>query len=326
MALVFVATGPHRWWVALLMLPGPIALVLIDRLSGRTHAPPATRSSAAYDALLVFHALLHFAIVGLYLRIAVLAGPSVDLVIGGILVGHNTGWSALIVAHELVHRRSAAMRALGRALLCTTFYDHFAVEHVRGHHVRVGTPDDPATARFDETLSEFKRRTIPAQFRSAWALEQKRLAGRSVLGNRVLHGVLIEVALTAGIALVLGPWALAAWLYQAFEAINLLEAVNYLEHWGLQRAAGRVTPMHSWDTDSAFTTWALIGLARHADHHANPSRPYPCLRENDESPKLPYGYPLMIFLAVVANDRFRALMTEELRRRRLGPFAASANA
>jgi alkane 1-monooxygenase len=212
--------------------------------------------------------------------------------------------------------------------LCTTFYDHFATEHVRGHHVRVGTGDDPATARFGETLSAFKKRTIPGQFRSAWRIETRRLGDEGMslwdprlLRSHVVHGLFVEVALAAIAFLCLGPAALAALALQAWEAVQLLETVNYFEHWGLSRSGRRVSVLDSWDTDSPFTRYALIGLARHADHHTHPARAYQALRRVEASPKLPYGYPAMVLLAAAWNARFRRVMSDALRHHQLGPFA-----
>ncbi|HEY5146572.1 MAG TPA: fatty acid desaturase [Polyangiaceae bacterium] len=335
LAVLFVATGPHRWWVALAMLPAPFVLVAVDRLSGTSEGESSEEASGwPFDLLLVAHAIIHFALVAGYLRLAGREGIlSADFWVGALLVGHNTGWSAIIVGHELVHRRSRGLQLLGRALLCTALYEHFATEHVRGHHVRVGTGDDPATARFGETLSAFKRRTIPAQFRSAWRIECRRLGDanmgfwdRRVLRSRVVHGLAAELLLAVAAAVCFGPAAVAALALQAWEAINLLETVNYFEHWGLSRADRRVDLHDSWDTESAFTRYALIGLARHADHHAHPSRPFHALRGVHESPKLPYGYPPMVLLANAWNSRFQRLMTDELRRRGLGPFAIASPA
>jgi alkane 1-monooxygenase len=241
------------------------------------------------------HATLHFALLVAYLRLAGRQGVlSADFWVGAVLVGHNAGWSSIIVAHELIHRRSRWARLLGRALLCSALYDHFATEHVRGHHVRVGAGGDPATARFGETLSAFKRRTVPGQFA-------------------------VEIVLAALAGLAFGPAAVAALFAQAWQGIDLLETVNYFEHRGLSRGRRRVNAQDSWDTDSTFTRYALIGLARHADHHAHPARAFQALRHVEESPKLPYGYPPMVLLASVWNSRFQRLMTEELRRRGLGP-------
>jgi alkane 1-monooxygenase len=335
LAALFVATGPHRGWVALAMLPTPLVLVVADRLSGRARETVSGDGPAwPFDALLVAHAAIHFALLAAFLRLAERQGvASVDFWVGAVLVGHNTGWSAIIVGHELIHRKSRWLRSLGRALLCTAFYEHFATEHVRGHHVRVGTGGDPATARFGETLSAFKRRTIPGQFRSAWRIECRRLGDETMrpwdprlLRSRVVHGLAVELALLVTTGVCLGPAAALALGVQAWQGIDLLETVNYFEHWGLSRDARRVSVLDSWDTDSAFTQYALIGLARHADHHTHPARPYQALQPVTESPKLPYGYPSMVLLASVRNARFRALMTEELRRRGLGPFAGASAA
>jgi len=333
--LAFVATGPHRWWVALAVLPAPLLFVGADRLSGATResvteVTEKEESGWPFDLLLVLHAMLHFALLVGYLRLAGRQGLlSADFWVGAVLVGHNAGWSSIIVAHELIHRRSRWARLLGRALLCSAFYDHFATEHVRGHHVRVGTGGDPATARFGETLSSFQRRTIPGQFRSAWRIECRRLGDEGMpwwdprlLRSHVVHGLAVEIVLAAVSGLAFGPAAVAALLAQAWQGIELLETVNYFEHWGLSRGRRRVSAQDSWDTDSTFTRYALIGLARHADHHAHPARPFQALRSAEESPKLPYGYPPMVLLARVWNSRFQRLMTEELRRRGLGPFAA----
>jgi alkane 1-monooxygenase len=333
MAVVFVATAPHPWWLALAMVSLPFLFVGVDLIVGA--APPADASSEDggrewfFDGLLLLHAVIHFALLAGYLRLAQREGIGcADFWVGAMLVGHNTGWSAIIVAHELVHRRSRGMQLLGRALLCTTLYEHFATEHVRGHHVRVGTGGDPATARFGETLSAFKRRTIPAQFRSAWRIECRRLGDENMawwdlrlLRSRVVHGLAAEVVLVVVTAVGLGPAAVLGLALQSWEAINLLETVNYFEHWGLSRGSRRVTVIDSWDTDSAFTRYALIGLARHADHHSHPARSYQTLRRVQESPKLPHGYPAMVLMAIAWNSRFQRVMTDELRRRGLGPFA-----
>jgi alkane 1-monooxygenase len=243
----------------------------------------------------------------------------------------NSGYSGIVVAHELIHRREAHMRLLGRVLMCSVLYEHFYTEHIRGHHLRVGTPEDPATARFGETFHQFFRRTVPGQFRSAWRLETKRLGDEAMtladprqLGNRVLHGLVVGWSAALAILVLLGPGAFVFHLLQSLSAVRLLEAVNYFEHWGLTRQGKRVTPIDSWDTDSWFTLYTLVGLSRHADHHAWSARPYPQLRYWPDSPKLPSGYFGMVEMALFRNTEFRARMTEELRRRKLGPFAEEA--
>jgi alkane 1-monooxygenase len=142
-----------------------------------------------------------------------------------------------------------------------------------------------------------------------------------LLRSRVVHGLLAEWAFAFAILAVGGLGAFVVFLGQARLAQVLLEAVNYFEHWGLARRGDRVSPVDSWDTDSRFTLYTLVGLSRHADHHAYATRPFQQLRHWQESPKLPSGYFGMVLLAIFRNDEFQRLMTRELKRRRLGPFA-----
>ncbi len=313
LTLGFVATGPHRPAAALPGVAIVVAVVLLDRRarSAAIDEPSADGPSWPFTALAVTLALVQLATFALLVRMVARQGWSWDLVIVGWFVGNNSGWGTLVVAHELIHRRQRPLRWLGRALLWTVLYDHFYVEHVRGHHVRVATADDPATARFGESYQAFFRRTVPAQLRSAWRL-----------GRRdVLVGLAVELALLVTVAVLAGWPGLAVVLWQAYGAITVLEAVNYFEHWGLERRGARPGSRDAWDTNSWLTLYTLIGLSRHADHHAHAARPFERLRALDESPKLPGGYYAMVAMAQLRNRTFRARMTEELRRRQLGPFA-----
>jgi alkane 1-monooxygenase len=206
-------------------------------------------------------------------------------------------------------------------------YEHFATEHVRGHHPRVGTLDDPASAHFGETQRAFVWRTIPAQWKSAWHLEKVRLGDAQLawysprmLRHRVLQGVLAELAILAAYAYFFGPLALVFFVMQARAAIYLLETVNYIEHWGLARVGKKVVSVDSWDTENWFTLYTLVGLSRHADHHAQASRPFHKLRHFDETAKMPAGYYGTILMAMLDNQRYQRLATLELRQKGLGPF------
>jgi len=329
--LLFVWTGPHPWYLApAFMLPMVLAHQ-IDCGPGReTKAPLAGLPAWPFDGLVYLLAALQFSIVIGTVRLFSVQGIfSVDMLMTYLIVGGASGFS-IITAHELIHRRSRAQQTLGRLLLCTVLYEHFYTEHLRGHHVRVGTPDDPATARFGEGFEAFFRRTVPAQFRSAWRLEKRRLGDADMpfwdprmLRNRLLQVLLVEWGLAFGILAGFGPAAFIAFLVSAFSAVRLLEAVNYFEHWGLRRSGARVQPVDSWDTHAWFTYYGLIGLSRHADHHAYPARPYTQLRVFDEAPRLPYGYVGMVDLVLINDAEFHRLAAVELGRRRLGPFATS---
>jgi alkane 1-monooxygenase len=321
-ALSFLATAPHPWWATLPWIAVIACAVWMDHRSRPEHAQPAPMAGWPFDAMLVVLAALQLLNVLLLARMVANGGfLRLDTLVGVVLVGTSSGYSAIVVAHELVHRTPGLHKTLGRVLLVTVLYEHFFTEHVRGHHLRIGTPEDPATARFGEPFWVFYRRTVPAQFRSAWALETRRVGGGiGVLRNRVLHGVVAGIGLSVVIGLWAGPGPLVAFLAQAWIASLLLEAVNWFEHWGLVREPGaRVTTAHSWDADSRVTLFALVGLSRHADHHALASRPFPELRWHEGSPKLPTGYFGMVVLALFADHRVRPLMVDELVRRGLAP-------
>ena len=216
---------------------------------------------------------------------------------------------AINTAHELGHKREDLERWLSKIALAPSMYGHFYVEHNRGHHVRVATPEDPASARLGESFWAFWPRTVVGSLRSAWHLESKRLRlrGRRVWSwrNEILTSWAMTVVLFAVLTAVFGWWALVLLVAQGVVGFTLLEVVNYLEHYGLCRqrnAAGRyekVDERHSWNSNRLATNMFLYELQRHSDHHANPTRRYQVLRHFDTSPQLPAGYARMIVLAVV---------------------------
>jgi len=226
----------------------------------------------------------------------------------GVAVGFSGGVTGITVAHELIHRASRVDRLLGGVLLGFVSYLHWAIEHVAGHHRRVATVDDPATARLGETLSAFMVRAIGRGFVSAWRIEAARNGRRGVgspLANRVLWGVVASCVVGAGFAAVFGTRGLLFFVLQSVVAVGFLETINYIEHYGLERRlvrAGvyeRVTPLHSWNAANRLTNALLFNLQRHSDHHVWPTRPYFRLRHHPESPQLPTGYAGMALLAMV---------------------------
>lgn len=331
--LAFLLTGPHAWYVApLFVLPSMLALNLDSNGTVEKRQPLATTPAWPFDAIVYTLALLQFVIIYQLSQMFSQQGFfSVDMAMVIIIVGGSSGFS-LITAHELIHRTRWWERTLGRLLLATVLQEHFYTEHLRGHHVKVGLPEDPATAQFGEDYEAFYRRTVPAQWKSAWRLEAKRLGDEEMslfdprmLRNRVLHGTLLGWGLGAVIATVFGFVSFLAFVLQALMASRLLEAVNYFEHWGLRRTTRRVRAIDSWDTHSWFTYYGLTGLSRHADHHRDPSRAYQQLQVFEEAPMLPTGYIGMVDLVSGKNHEFKKLAVEELQRRELGPFSADTD-
>jgi alkane 1-monooxygenase len=229
--------------------------------------------------------------IGLALSVGMLGG-----------VGINT-------AHELGHKKDALERWLAKITLAQTWYGHFYIEHNRGHHVRVATPEDPASARFGETFWEFLPRSVWGSLRSSWGLEAQRMRrlGKSPFNirNDVINSWLMSVALWGVLIAVFGPALIPFVVIQAVFGFTLLETVNYLEHYGLLRQKTesgryeRCAAEHSWNSDHVVTNLFLHHLQRHSDHHANPTRRYQTLRSMHGAPNLPSGYASMIALTYV---------------------------
>lgn len=221
-------------------------------------------------------------------------------VVGGL--GINT-------AHELGHKSDRVERWLSKITLAQTAYGHFYVEHNRGHHVRVATPEDPASARLGESFWAFWPRTVVGSLASAWEIETRRLRrkGKPVLSieNEILNAWAITAALFGVLIAIFGVRILPWLAIQAVLGFSLLEVVNYVEHYGLARQKGPdgryepCAPRHSWNSDNIASNVVLFHLQRHSDHHAYPSRRYQVLRSFEEAPELPAGYGAMIILALI---------------------------
>jgi len=263
------------------------------------------------------------------------AKPSTGLVgiVGAaIAVGITGGVIGITVAHELVHRSDRLERALGRVLLVTVCYYHWATEHVAGHHRRVATREDPATARLGESLPAFLVRSVRQTFMSSWQLEAGRNARRGIespLRNQVIWGVLASAAVALAIYFMFGGKSLGFFFAQSVVAIGFLETVNYIEHYGLERRElrpgvyERVTPAHSWNASQWLTNVLLFNLQRHSDHHAYPIRPYYTLRHHADAPQLPTGYAGMALLAMVP-PLWRRVMDPRVRAHRARPETAAS--
>jgi alkane 1-monooxygenase len=233
----------------------------------------------------------------------------------------SAGWTSgagINVAHELGHKKGSLERWLARVALAPSCYGHFVVEHVRGHHRDVATPEDPASSRFGESYYRFMTREIPGAFRRAWRLERERLAGlraaaRSIPATRTCRPGRSACCSGAALLLALGPPVLPFLLVQAVFAYSLLSAANYVEHYGLLRDRGpdgryeRTAPHHSWNSNHVVSNLLLYQLQRHSDHHAWPARRYQSLRHFDEAPQLPTGY-FGMFLLALAPPLWRRVM------------------
>ncbi len=305
--------GPIGWWAALLIIFGVFPLIDTVLWRDRRNVPEAAESrvsSARYYRVLTYlyiplqYASLVYAChlwatgelgwfeaLGLAVTVGIVAGIAIN------------------TAHELGHKRPALERWLSKVALAQSAYGHFHLEHNRGHHQKVSTPDDPASSRLGESFWEFLPRTVVGSLRSAVRLEREREAR---LGqrwwsprNELLNAWAMTVVLFVGLLAWFG-WSIAPWLVvQAVVGFCLLEVVNYVEHYGLLRQRRpdgryeRCRPEHSWNASNVVSNLLLYQLQRHSDHHAFPSRRYQVLRHFDDVPQLPTGYAGMIVLATV---------------------------
>jgi alkane 1-monooxygenase len=271
-----------------------------------------------YDILLWVIVPIQYALLFLFLYSMQDANFDKATTWGKILsMGILCGSLGINVAHELGHRSTKHEQLMAKALLLTSLYQHFFIEHNRGHHKRVATAADPATSRLGESVFTFWIRSVSMGYVSAWRLEAKRLAKKHGASgansprywlswqNEMLRFQLIQAIFILDLGLIFNFTAVLAFVAAAVVGFLLLETVNYIEHYGLVRQLRsdgryeRVLPIHSWNSDHIWGRLLLFELSRHSDHHFEASRKYQVLRSFPDSPQMPTGYPGMILLALV---------------------------
>lgn len=227
-----------------------------------------------------------------------------ELIGKSLSLGAACGVLGINVAHELGHRRNSYEQRIAQGLLLSTLYMHFFIEHNKGHHKKVCTPEDPNSSRLGESLYQFLPRSIVGAFKSAMKIDRA----------QSIKFLLLEVLLLIIIAFTFGIIPMSLFLLAAIFGILELETVNYIEHYGLTRNLNiktgkyeKVLPVHSWNSNHALGRMALFELSRHSDHHANAHRKYQILRHFDESPQFPTGYPGMMVLSTIPFLWFKVM-------------------
>ena len=230
------------------------------------------------------------------------------VVLMAIMAGGYSG-IGINTAHELGHKNTWIEKLLAKIVLAVPAYGHFTVEHNNGHHIKVATPDDPASSRMGESIYKFALREIPSTFIRAWQLEEKNLKklGKSSWSfeNQILQSYFISLVFQGSLVLIFGIEILIFLMIHNVWAWFQLTSANYIEHYGLLRekkANGRYErckPHHSWNTNYVLSNVVLFHLERHSDHHAYPARRYQSLRNFNDIPELPNGYFGMYLCAYV---------------------------
>jgi alkane 1-monooxygenase len=225
-----------------------------------------------------------------------------------IAMGLLCGTFGINAAHELGHRVNPFEQFLAKLLLLTSLYMHFFIEHNKGHHKNVATPNDPSTAKYKQNVYTFWLQTFIGTYMSAWeiAVEEAEKKNKIIpqLNNEMFLFQLVQLLFIVLIAYFLGFAIMFYFIAAAIIGATLLETVNYIEHYGLAREKKegetyeRVKPQHSWNSNHVIGRLMLFELSRHSDHHYLASRKYQILRNMEEAPQMPTGYPGMIVLSL----------------------------
>jgi alkane 1-monooxygenase len=329
--LAFTGNGWITWtpvmyaWVLM-----PLAELFIrpdDKNLGAAEEELA-KKDRLYDYMLYIIVALQFA--ALYLYLTSMKTP--DLLWWEVAgrtwsMGLLCGSFGINVAHELGHRTKKYEQVFSKALLLTSLYMHFYIEHNKGHHKNVATPADPASARYNEPVYTFYLRSVIFSYLSAWKIANSEMKkqGLPVLHwkNEMLQAQVIQFLFVTAIVLMFGWLITFYFLNAALIGFLMLETVNYIEHYGLQRkqrADGnyeRAMPQHSWNSNHILGRLMLFELSRHSDHHYMASRKYQVLQHHDDAPQLPTGYPGSMILSLfpplwfyVMNKKIKELQKE----------------
>ncbi|MDC0953650.1 alkane 1-monooxygenase [Porticoccaceae bacterium] len=311
---IFYRTGVE-WTLCLPLLLSYTLMPLLDWLIGSdSNNPPEElvpqlEADKYYRYLTYLTVPLHFVTLCIFAHVVGTNDLSWwSILVTAIIAGGYSGLG-INTAHELGHKQTGIEKLLAKITLAVPAYGHFCVEHNRGHHVLVATPDDPASSRLGESIYAFTLREIPGTFKRGWELEKSRLQkqGKQAwsIDNEILQSYAISAVLQGALVYAFG------WIMVPFLAVHnvwawyQLTSANYIEHYGLLREKKdngryeRCQPHHSWNANYIMSNLALFHLERHSDHHANPIRRYQSLRNFEDIPELPNGYYGMYLLAYI---------------------------
>ncbi len=260
-----------------------------------------------FSILFVLPCILFLIIFGLI----VVSNPSITFLTAAFLgaaVGMSGGSIGITTAHELIHRHNKFMRGIGVLLLIVCCYGHFRIEHIYGHHRNVATKEDPATARRGENFYFYFIRCVINSVISSWKIEKNILDKRNIkifsIRNRMLHYFVLEFLFLLVAYLFAGINGLVFVVFHSFVSIILLELVNYIQHYGLERKKQngryeRFTDLHSWNSRHISANWSTFNLGLHAEHHQTASKHYPLLSQEEKAIEMPANYSIMLIMALI---------------------------
>lgn len=267
------------------------------------------KKNSIYDYILYAAVIMQYYSLWLFLHsLKQDALSTLDIAGRVISMGLLCGTFGINVGHELGHRVNKLEQTFAKMLLLTSLYMHFFIEHNKGHHKHVATPNDPSTAKYNQSLYAFWPQTLIGTYLSAWKIANEEVTKNGKhwfsLQNEMLLFQLIQIAFVSIIYYFFGFHIAILFVIAAFIGGLLLESVNYIEHYGLTRNESgedqyeRVQPHHSWNSNHIIGRLMLFELSRHSDHHYLASRKYQILRSFEHAPQMPTGYPGMILLSL----------------------------
>lgn len=220
-----------------------------------------------------------------------------------------SGFLVASVIHEFLHKKDRFSKFVSWLMLIPILRAELVVEHVDGHHHDGATSRDPATARYKETIYHFIPRAIKRSYRSAWKYEYYRLLKQNYLvygpRNRNIQGLLGSLCIFIAVNSLVGWQGAVFLIFHGLFASVWIESLNYVQHYGLRRAANEYKRneefgiQHAWDSDHIISNQLLLHSGRHTSHHLQPEISYRKLKSGLGSPKLPFGYFTMILVAFI---------------------------
>jgi alkane 1-monooxygenase len=323
---IYLQTG-LEWTLGLPILLIYLVVPFLDSIIGSDNDNPPEEIVPQLEAD-TYYRYLTFATIPMHIIVLIAAAYLVGsndlswwaVAVVAIVAGGYSGFS-INTAHELGHKQSSIEQWLAKVCMAVLGYGHFCIDHNRGHHVAVATPEDPASSRMGESIYAFALREIPGNLKRGWRLEQARLQkqGKKTFSihNEILQSYFLTVILQGPLVFAFG------WIMLPFLAMHngwawfQLTSANYVEHYGLLRQKKdngryeRCQPHHSWNANYILSNIMLFNLERHSDHHANPIRRYQSLRNFPNIPEMPNGYFGMYLMAYIPSVWF-AVMDKRL--------------
>jgi len=230
-----------------------------------------------------------------------------------------TGALGVVTGHELTHRiKNKFDMFIGNWLLAFFWDCTFAIEHVYGHHKNACLPEDPASAKRGENIYLFIFKAIFNEHVDGWIIETNRVRKKGFhpfgMHNRMIIGYLRSLTITFFTFLIGGLSGVLFFLTCALITKSFLEAINYVEHYGLVRKKGQPIAMrHSWNSNHVMSSIYLYNVTRHSDHHRLAKLRFwelaPC---PENAPMTPYGYLSMLYLALLTPYLYKKIMRKKL--------------